>query len=422
MMQGFQGFVDPNAFKWGDRLGEARERRGQQDYNTTLMGLLTQQDYGGAAKHMAGSKYADPNDVMSVLGFQQQHEAQQRAFTKEQESQFKRVTYALTQQAAQIADPQERLAFLKEGTAHWRTKPGFENIPDFDMSDVGDDVLARQLRIMETDPELRQETAKPMTVSDGADLVSPSGELLYSNPKDASPSETKPRELDVYDPATGRQRRVVETPEGWVDVLTRKPIDVENAQLNAPDLQGGFDTTQKLRKEWTSVTSDFQEVSAQYANLDTLSQRRDSASDLALIVAFTKILDPGSVAREGEVQLSQKAAGLLDNVVIWEERIRKGETLLPDSVRSAYVAAAKDIYETQLRQIYQKRRDEYMNIAQQSGIDPTLALPDFTNSTGAGSLEPSEIPNPGDVVDWNGANYRFKGGDPANPGNWEPVD
>ena len=134
-----------------------------------------------------------------------------------------------------------------------------------------------------------------------------------------------------------------------------------------------FKDTQALRKEFSQVTSDFQDIQRSINNINALGGRKDAASDLALVVSFTKLLDPGSVAREGEVTLSRSAASTIDQASNWLARLQKGNTLLPDNTRDAFLAAANELAQ-QYDGSFQKRQSEFRGIAEAGQIDPNLVL------------------------------------------------
>ena len=96
--------------------------------------------------------------------------------------------------------------------------------------------------------------------------------------------------------------------------------------------------------KWMPIQKDFGDIKSQYGRIEALSKRKDSAGDLGLVVSFTKMLDPGSVARESEVEMTQSAAGALQQAAMWGPRLVDGKTKLPDDVRNMFVSAANDMF------------------------------------------------------------------------------
>jgi hypothetical protein len=69
-----------------------------------------------------------------------------------------------------------------------------------------------------------------------------------------------------------------------------------------PELEG------KMRKEYNEQTKPYQEVKSAYSRL--LSSEDNAVGDLSLIFGYMKMLDSGSVVREGEFATAQNATGV----------------------------------------------------------------------------------------------------------------
>lgn len=103
----------------------------------------------------------------------------------------------------------------------------------------------------------------------------------------------------------------------------------------------------KLRKEYNDNTKGFTEVRSAY---DRVQASQDNAvGDLSLIFGYMKMLDPGSVVREGEFATAQNAAGVPDRVVNLYNRILRGERLNPEQ-RGAFKAQAGQLYNAAQKQ------------------------------------------------------------------------
>jgi hypothetical protein len=128
-----------------------------------------------------------------------------------------------------------------------------------------------------------------------------------------------------------------------------------------------LETTQSGK--WMPIQNNFQDIADQFGRINTLAKNKNSASDLGLIVSFTKMLDPGSVAREGEVALTQSAAGALDQAAVWIPRLQGGKTLLPDNTRQMYVNAARDMFGA-YEKTYQRLAQSTQQRAKEYGLSP----------------------------------------------------
>jgi hypothetical protein len=103
----------------------------------------------------------------------------------------------------------------------------------------------------------------------------------------------------------------------------------------------------KLRKEYNDQTKVFQDVKASYGRVKV---SEDSAvGDLSLIFGFMKMLDPGSVVREGEFANAQNAAGVPERVANLYNRVISGERL-NESQRKSFKGQADKLYQSALEQ------------------------------------------------------------------------
>jgi len=103
-----------------------------------------------------------------------------------------------------------------------------------------------------------------------------------------------------------------------------------------------METTQSAK--WMPIHENFMDIKSQYGRAQVMGARKDSFGDLALTVSLTKMLDPGSVAREAEVEMTQSAAGALQQAAMWGPRLADGKTLLPPEVREQLLSAAQEMY------------------------------------------------------------------------------
>jgi hypothetical protein len=99
----------------------------------------------------------------------------------------------------------------------------------------------------------------------------------------------------------------------------------------------------KFRKEYSDQTKVYQDVKSSYGRV--LASKDSAVGDIALIFGYMKMLDPGSVVREGEFATAQNAAGVPDRVVNIYNRLVDGERLT-ESQRSAFKGQAESLYKT----------------------------------------------------------------------------
>jgi hypothetical protein len=138
---------------------------------------------------------------------------------------------------------------------------------------------------------------------------------------------------------------------------------------------GGFSNEQKLRKEFLDQSKNFIDVRDSYSRLQAVAADPSPAGDISIIFSYMKMLDPGSVVREGEQATAQNAAGIPDRIRNLYNKAITGERLSP-SQRADFVRQGQKLYEQALGQV-QKNARMYEDIAQKSGLNPELAVPDI---------------------------------------------
>lgn len=124
-----------------------------------------------------------------------------------------------------------------------------------------------------------------------------------------------------------------------------------------------------LSKDWGNVASEWQNVANMSERARTMGARKDSVGDLQLVIALTKLADPGTAAREGEVQMSQQTASLVDQASNWIEKLKEGNTLLPDSSRAAMLQAINEM-EGVYTNFYEGVGERTKQRAEAYGFDP----------------------------------------------------
>lgn len=107
----------------------------------------------------------------------------------------------------------------------------------------------------------------------------------------------------------------------------------------ALDPKDRFDFESKLRKEYSTQTANFQTVKESFGRIRAAQD--SGAGDLSLIFSFMKMLDPGSVVREGEFANAENAGGAWDKVGNLYNRVMTGERLSASQRKTFTSQAAK---------------------------------------------------------------------------------
>lgn len=106
-----------------------------------------------------------------------------------------------------------------------------------------------------------------------------------------------------------------------------KKLALELESVGQPNAAQKFDAETKLRSEYTKGTAGYTEVAEAYRRLKAANN--DAAGDISLIFSYMKMLDPGSVVREGEFATAQNAAGVDTRIANIYNRLLNGERLTP---------------------------------------------------------------------------------------------
>lgn len=136
--------------------------------------------------------------------------------------------------------------------------------------------------------------------------------------------------------------------------------DAVRARAEADQLSAGVipadkrpEAESKFRKEYSDQTKGYQEVKSAYGRI--LASEDTAVGDLSLIFGYMKMLDPGSVVREGEFATAENAQGVPDRILNIYNRVRTGERLSP-SQRDSFKGQAGKLYSTAQTQEGQVRQ------------------------------------------------------------------
>lgn len=100
-----------------------------------------------------------------------------------------------------------------------------------------------------------------------------------------------------------------------------------------------------LRKEYNVQTAPFREVQSSY--LRVKASESTGAGDIALVYGYMKMLDPGSVVREGEFATAEKTAGIPSAIVNVYNKALSGKRLTEDQ-RKIFKRQAGGLYNAAL--------------------------------------------------------------------------
>ena len=152
------------------------------------------------------------------------------------------------------------------------------------------------------------------------------------------------------------------------------PVTYEVLYESGPDAEA----ISTARREFTSLPAvrGFAEQASAYGRVVASAEDPSPAGDLALIFNYMKVLDPGSVVREGEFATAQNAGSVDQRTRSLYNRILEGTRLSPEQ-RADFLNRAGRIYQGAEQQ-YRSVADQYAEFARAAGLPVEQVIPDFS--------------------------------------------
>lgn len=135
-----------------------------------------------------------------------------------------------------------------------------------------------------------------------------------------------------YAQAKDESGRVFAAPIPTSGPLPRKPEDIFK-------LESGW------RQEFRDPIKNIMEITTQTGIIRNAVNKGDGTGDIAAIIAFNKLLDPGAVVREADVTLTLAAQGVADRLQTWMANKKEGDILPPD-LRRRMLDLSEQIHQT----------------------------------------------------------------------------
>ena len=136
------------------------------------------------------------------------------------------------------------------------------------------------------------------------------------------------------------------------------------------------ETTTGLRKEFTALpeVKEFSKVRTAYNKVKEAGEDPSPAGDLSLIFNYMKILDPGSVVREGEFANAQNATGVPGKIVNFYNQVVDGTRLSP-AQRQDFLNQSRKAARAQFTGL-DEQMDRYRGIAERNKLPVEDILPE----------------------------------------------
>lgn len=123
----------------------------------------------------------------------------------------------------------------------------------------------------------------------------------------------------------------------------------------------------KLRTEFNPFKKQFQEAQTAQDKVVKSLARQTAAGDVSAVFAYMKVLDPGSVVREGEQATARNAAGVPERIRNAYNRTLTGESLTPEQ-RQDFLETSQSLFESE-KDKYEANKKVYEDIATRQGLN-----------------------------------------------------
>lgn len=138
----------------------------------------------------------------------------------------------------------------------------------------------------------------------------------------------------------------------------------QRAQKSVDELSSQVQSNQTLKR--------YREQAAAVKTVQALATKPNpsNADDLSLIYAYVKLLDPGSVVREGEIKLAGNATPALTKLVVAARRLYSNKNAILDpSTRELYRDSANAVAKSAV-DFARPEVERVSNLARERGVDP----------------------------------------------------
>jgi len=189
--------------------------------------------------------------------------------------------------------------------------------------------------------------------------------LLIQNLQTKTGSEKPPQ--TYKDPSTGQLKYLSNPPFGKKINDLVQESDLERSPLTDTQLNQAA----KLRTDLSKELKEFKDIERSFNNIQEFFNSPGSVSDQALATAFAKVLDPGSVAREGEVAVIVGAGALSGQLKTKLTNAIKGDGKLDPRTRTEIRNLAAQIYNTSAEKAIEDI-NIYTKLAQNQSTNPNF--------------------------------------------------
>lgn len=176
------------------------------------------------------------------------------------------------------------------------------------------------------------------------------------------------------------------------DVRQERALAAAAARQDVAQTQRDRQATSNLRKEFVSQSKAYQDNLLRQRRIEAAGKEQTPASDLSMIFAYMKMLDPESVVRESEFATAANARAVPDAIRNLYNRVMEGKRLTPEQ-RTDFMNQARAIRKRD-SESHKQRESEYRRLAIASNLNPDdviVQMESGESSGGAGGGERKSI-------------------------------
>jgi hypothetical protein len=113
------------------------------------------------------------------------------------------------------------------------------------------------------------------------------------------------------------------------------------------DPQKKIELEKPFRNEWERKSAPYGVISSAFANMKKFEGDDSGSSDIGMLYSYIKMLDPGSVVREGEIALAKDTANIPQWLAAkYNKAIESGAPAFLPEQRARFVQSAQKLYDT----------------------------------------------------------------------------
>lgn len=308
---------------------------------------------GGIGGFMEGQEAKQKSDTMKQGAMHAAGLAQSLGLTPEQAKQI---------QGMYLANPEAASALVKQMSERLFAKPADryvdEKLPGGGLAQRNATTNELGVRVQPEKPEFGVIGANPQTGADQRGFIDKSARTV--TPLEPQGAPAGPSVIPPVPPGVD--------PKVWNAEQSKR--------ATAQGMPGSPDDTSKLRQEIQGLPSykNLKQAEPIYKSMYEAASRNSKAADLNLVYGLGKIMDPGSVVREGEMLMAKNTAGLSETLMGAINSLNGGAALTPDT-RIALMKEAKGRFDS-YRGAFENDAKQYLGIAERNRINPADVVPE----------------------------------------------